>query len=191
MRHLYSATTGLFYIAGLHTNLPADTKQITDEMFAELVSNRPAGKVVVPDANGLPMLVDQILSEVDLCAMVDAAADAARAAVAGDPLRAVEYERAALEAQAFKDVGYQGEVPPMVAAWAIGGRTPAQAADSILGEAAQYNAALVQIRTVRLQAKERIRSEYAAGHAAVAKSIADETIATIEAAVAGIGNNAG
>ena len=128
---------------------------------------------------------------VALCQSVDAAADAARAKVAGDPLRAVEYANAATEAQAFATANYQGTVPPMVAAWAINGRTPQQAADSILAEAARYNTALVQLRTVRLNAKELIRAAMAAGNIEHAQDIAAETIASIEAAVDGIGNNAG
>lgn len=190
MRHLYSASTGLFYIQGLHTPLPADAKLIPDELFTEVVSNRPAGKAVVADANGLPMLVDQVVSEQELCARIDAAADAARRSVAGDPLRAVEYANAATEAQAFAAAGYQGEVPPMVAAWAINGRTAQHAADDILREAAQYNGALVQLRTVRLQAKELMRAAMADGNVELAEDIAAETIASIQAAVAGIGNNA-
>ena len=126
---------------------------------------------------------------VSLCQSVDTAADTARRAVAGDPLRAVEYADAATEAKAFAAANYQGNVPPMVAAWAIGGRTAHQAADDILREAAQYNAALVQLRTVRLNAKELIRTAMAAGQVEHAQDIAAETIASIEAAVAGIGNN--
>jgi hypothetical protein len=125
-----------------------------------------------------------------LCNQVDQAADIARRAVAGDPLRAVEYDRAATEAHAYVSAGYQGEVPPMVAAWAINGRTAQQAADDILREAAQYNGALVQLRATRLQAKELIRQAMANGNVEQAQDIAVETIAAIEAAVAGIGNNA-
>lgn len=128
--------------------------------------------------------------QLSLCEQVDTAADAARRAVAGDPLRAVEYDHARIEAEQYAAAGYQGTVPPMVAAWAINGRTPQQAADSILAEAAQYNAALVQLRTVRLGAKELIRAAMAAGNVEQAQDIAAETIASIEAAVAGIGNNA-
>ena len=78
----------------------------------------------------------------------------------------------------------------MVAAWAINGRTAQQAADSILAEAAQYNGALVQLRATRLQAKELIRAAMADGNVEQAEDISAETIASIEAAVAGIGNNA-
>ncbi|QVM87418.1 hypothetical protein I0D68_20075 [Pseudomonas lalucatii] len=91
-----------------------------------------------------------------LCAQIDTAADAARRAVAGDPLRAVEYDRAAAEAQAFAAAGYpEGAVPRTVAAWAINGRSAQQAADSILAEAAAYTEALYQIREARLQARSR------------------------------------
>nr|WP_286946246.1 phage tail protein [Pseudomonas sp. UBA6718] len=130
-------------------------------------------------------------TEAELCTQIDYAADAARRAVAGDPLRAVEYEKSAAEAQAFKDAGYPaGAVPRTVAAWAIEGRTAQQAADSILAEAAAYNEALYQIREARLQAKALVRAAMDAGQVEQAQDIAAETIAAIEAAVAGIGNNA-
>lgn len=126
-----------------------------------------------------------------LCHSVDAASDAARAKVAGDPLRAVEYDRAAAEAQAFKDAGYPSEaVPRTVAAWAISGRTAQQAADSILLESAAYTEALYQIREARLGAKELVRQAMAAGNVDQAQDIAAATIAAIESAIAGIGNNA-
>lgn len=124
----------------------------------------------------------------ELCAAIDAAADAARQAVAGDPLRAVEYDRARIDAEQFAAAGYQGAVPPMVAAWAIGGRTPQQAAENILQEAAQYTAALEQLRTVRLAAKEQVRALVSAGELSQAQTVADQTVAAIHAAVTGIGN---
>ncbi|MFY1021510.1 hypothetical protein [Ectopseudomonas khazarica] len=124
-----------------------------------------------------------------LCQSIDTAADLARRAVAGDPLRAVEYDRARLAAEQFAAADYQGEVPAMVAAWAINGRTPQQAADSILAEAAAYTHALELLRTTRLAAKEQIRALMAANQVDQAQQVADQTIASIEAAVAGIGNN--
>ncbi|WP_200628547.1 phage tail protein [Stutzerimonas balearica] len=126
----------------------------------------------------------------ELCGRVDAAADAARAAVAGDPLRAVEYDCARIEALAFVDAGYPADaVPRAVAAWAINGRTAQQAADSILAEAAAYTEALYVIRETRLAAKERIRALMVAGNVEQAQQLAEQTIAAIEAAVAGVGNN--
>jgi len=190
----YARSTGGFYAEGIHgVNMPEDAVEITEETYTALLAGQSLGKVIVSGEKGYPMLADQQplpITIAGLCLRIDNAADAARAAVAGDPLRAVEYATAAAEAQAFAAAGYQGTVPPMVAAWAINGRTPQQAADSILAEAAQYNAALVQLRTVRLNAKELIRSAMAAGNVEQAQDIAAETIASIQAAVAGIGNNA-
>lgn len=189
----YSPSTGATYLPELHGgDWPADCIDLPDDVYQEVIANPPPDSVRGHTEQGIPFLIPagSILPTAEaLCAKVDAAADTARRLVAGDPLRAVEYERAAAEAQAFKTAGYQGEVPPMVAAWAISGRTAQQAADSILAEAAQYNGALVQLRTTRLQAKELIRTAMQAGDVEQAKDIAAETIAAIEAAVAGIGNN--
>jgi len=128
----------------------------------------------------------------ELCLRIDTYADEMRRLVAGDPLRAVEYERAAAEAKQFKEDGYPDDaVPRTVAAWAITGRTPREAADSILGEAAQYAEVLYQIREQRLQAKELIKEKVAAGAAMEAKHIADDAIKAIQAAVAGVGNAKG
>lgn len=129
-------------------------------------------------------------SAIELCLGIDTAADAARSKVAGDPLRAMEYDRARVAAEQFAAADYHGAVPAMVAAWAINGRTPQQAADSILTEAAAYTNALELLRTTRLAAKEQIRTLMANGNVEQAQDIAAETIAAIEAAVAGIGNNA-
>lgn len=190
----YSASTGGFYSREIHgDNIPGDAVAITDEEHTALLAGQALGQIIVPAADGRPELQAApvaVPTAESLCDQVDAAADRARRAVAGDPLRAVEYDRAAREAQAFAAAGYQGDVPPMVAAWAISGRTAQQAADSILAEAAQYNGALVQLRTTRLQAKELIRAAMAEGNVELAEDIAAETIASIEAAVAGIGNNA-
>src|SRR5690606_6498243 len=94
----------------------------------------------------------------ELCQCIDAAADAARARVVGDPLRALEYDRARIEAEAFAAADYQGEVPPMVAAWAINGRTAREATDDIRTEAFDYIEALYRVRAIRLAAKESLRS---------------------------------
>ena len=190
----YSKTTGNCYIPGLHHDIPQDAVDIPEERFQEVIANPAPGKIRSHDAQGLPILIDPppyIPTIAELCNSVDIAADRARAAVAGDPLRAVEYANAATEAQTFAAADYQGDVPPMVAAWAINGRTAQQAADDILHEAAQYNAALVLLRTLRLNAKELIRAAIAGGQVEEAQNIAAETIASIEAAVAGIGNNSG
>ncbi len=191
---LYSPSTGCTYLESVHTaNMPEDLINISEQTYQDVIANPEAGKVRSHTVDGYPYLIDppaSIPTAGSLCLSIDHVADTARRAVAGDPLRAVEYDRAASEAKAFAAAGYQGPVPPMVAAWAINGRTAQQAADDILREAAQYNSALVQLRTTRLQAKELIRQAMANGNVEQAQDITAETIAAIEAAVAGIGNNA-
>lgn len=195
MQRYYSKLTGCTYVPAIHGDqMPADAVAISEALYLAVIASPAAGKVRSHDAAGLPILIDPlpvIPTADELCAKIDATADSARRAVAGDPLRAVEYERSAAEAKAFKDAGYPAEaVPRTVSAWAINGRTAQQAADSILAEAAAYTEALYQIREARLGAKELVRGAMAAGQVEQAQDIAAETIAAIEAAVAGIGNNA-
>lgn len=189
-----SKTTGWFYNADDHGDgMPPDVVEITDALHAELMAGVSQGKEIDFDEAGYPILKEPLPPTLGaLCADIDEAADAARRAVAGDPLRAVEYERSATEAQTFKVAGYPANaVPRTVAAWAIGGRTAQQAADSILVESAAYTEALYQIREARLGAKEMVRQAMAVGDVDQAQDIAAETIAAIESAISGIGNSRG
>lgn len=194
MTRYYSRATGCCYLPSIHAIIPADAVPIDEALYLAVVANPSPGKIRSHDAAGLPILIDPppvIPTAHELCAQIDTAADTARRAVAGDPLRAVEYDRAAAEAASFAAAGYPAEaVPRTVAAWAIDGRSAQQAADNILAEAAQYTEALYQIRETRLQAKALVRQAMTAGNVEQAQDIAAETIASIEAAVAGIGNNA-
>lgn len=117
---------------------------------------------------------------------IDQAADAARTSVVGDPLRALEYERAAVEAKAFAAAGYVGDMPPSVQAWADATELdPQAAADSIIVEANAWEAALYAIRAARLKGKQRVLK--ATSHDA-AEALADEAIADIRESIVGVGN---
>lgn len=117
-----------------------------------------------------------------LCAAIDRAADNARRTLAGDPLRAMEYQQAALQAQAFRDEGYPKKaVPPAVAAWVVKGRTARQATDQILAKAAEFDSNLLALRELRLKAKTQIRAHAAKGKSDLAKAAADEVLSAIEA----------
>lgn len=102
----------------------------------------------------------------------------------------MEYDRARIEAEHFAAAGDQGDVPPMVAARVINGRVAQQAADSIRAEAAQYTAALVQLREVRLAAKEQLRTLMSAGEVEQAQQVVEVTITAIGNAVVNVGSNA-
>ncbi|MBN3862084.1 hypothetical protein HCU66_07555 [Pseudomonas frederiksbergensis] len=119
---------------------------------------------------------------------VDQAADAARVAVLGDSLRALEYERAAVEAKAFAAAGYTGDMPPSVQAWAEAAELePRAAADGIIAEADAWQAALYAIRAARLKGKQRVLK--ATSHDA-AEALADTAIADIRESIVGVGNAA-
>ncbi|MCU7250784.1 phage tail protein [Pseudomonas koreensis] len=115
-----------------------------------------------------------------LCAQVDVAADSARNALAGDPLKAMEYAQAAADAQAYQDAGYpKKEVPLSVAAWVAKGRTAKQAAEQILAKAEQLTDHLLTLRTLRLKTKTQIRAQAAKGNMDLARIASDEALAAI------------
>lgn len=58
MARFYSASTGGFYESGLHDQMPSDAKEISDEIYRQVMSERPAGKIVAADEDGLPTLAD-------------------------------------------------------------------------------------------------------------------------------------
>jgi hypothetical protein len=134
--------------------------------------------------SGLPLAAALMVA----AQQIDEAADAARVAVLGDSLRALEYERAAVEAEAFAAGGYTGDMPPSVQAWADAAELePKAAADSIIAEAEAWRTALYAIRAVRLAGKQRVLK--ATSHDA-AEALADTAIAAIRESIAGVGNAA-
>ncbi|WP_213937498.1 phage tail protein [Pseudomonas sp. dw_612] len=138
------------------------------------------GKKWAPDAEKVALREQQEAER--LYANIDAAADRARNALAGDPLKALEYAQAAADAQAFMDEGYPKKAVPLsVSAWVIKGRTARQAADQIIARAAQFNESLLTLRTLRLKAKEQIKVHIAKGKTDLANQVSADAIAAIRA----------
>lgn len=55
----YSKTTGAFYDRAIHgNNIPADAVEISNEDYRALIDGQSAGKRIVADAAGRPVLVD-------------------------------------------------------------------------------------------------------------------------------------
>ena len=140
---------------------------------------------VTETVEAIPFTAEEVEAEkVKLCQQVDTEADAARLKIAGDPLRVVEYERAATEAQAFKDAGYTGATPPTLASWAEANNwTAQQAADDILAVSAAWNYALYALRDIRLKGKEAIKAAADAETATAAATAASDQIKAILAAM--------
>lgn len=182
-----------FVAEGIHNPIPQPSIAISAETHAQLLEGQSIGKIMTVAADGMAVLIDPPAPSlgqvrVFLCASIDAAADAARLAVAGDPLRAAEYQIAEAEARAYQAAGYVGECPRSVKSWAEAKNwSPKQAADNIIAEAAAWNAALYAIRDARLKAKEGVRNALTAESAS---EIAEAAINGIKAKVANLGNAA-
>lgn len=142
---------------------------------------------VIPDPGTEPDPPVKSLDDkkTELCLSIDRSADAARLKIAGDPLRAIEYQLAEQEAAAYRAAGYTGAVGGAVQSWADAkGWTTQAAADDILAVAAAWNQALYALRDIRLKGKEAVR---AAADEAAATIAADAAIAQIQAVLTGMG----
>lgn len=63
---LYAASTGGFYTPEIHgANIPPDAVEVTDSIYAALLSGQAEGKVIVPDGSGSPVLQDRPPPSVD------------------------------------------------------------------------------------------------------------------------------
>lgn len=182
-----------FYAEGIHADIPDPSVAISDATHAELLAGQATGKIMAVTADGEaellappPLSLGQIRNQ--LLGRIDRSADAARLTVAGDPLRAAEYQIAEAEAKAYQAGGYAGECPPSVKSWAEAKNwTSKQAADNIVAEASAWNGALYWIRDKRLKAKEGVRNAMTAEDAT---AIANAAIDGINAKVANLGNAA-
>ena len=110
--------------------------------------------------------------------------DAAAAAVYSQPMTfSKEYEQREAQAQAYKDAGYTGTVPPRVAGFAEpAGMTAREAADLILSQGVQLRDALDQLSDLRMR-------KYAIKRAATdeeAQTIFSDTMAAINAIAASL-----
>ena len=155
----YSPSTGCTYLPGLHTEYPADLIFISEECYQAVIANPEPGKVRAHHPDGTPYLADPAPQSVEaLCQRIDAAASECASLLLGDPLRVLEYERAASGARAFRDKGFpEGDIPAVVAAWAINGRSAKEAAEEIVRRADELASRIDAIRALRLGAKGRVR----------------------------------
>ena len=179
----YSYEKRGFYSPDIHREMPADAVALKKGQHKMLLEGLMAGKRIGKGANGLPVLIDpttEAPSADSLCAQIDAAADEVSQLLLGDPRRALEYERAAAEAQAFADAGYPGEaVPRTVSADMHGGRSAKEAADRILAQAEAQREAMYSLREARLKAKAEVRQAADAGDMQAAEQVAALAIASM------------
>ncbi|UZE30457.1 phage tail protein [Pseudomonas asplenii] len=125
-----------------------------------------------------------LLEGMRLCAAIDAAADSARRSIAGDPLRALEYERTSSDAQAFKRQLFpENAIPESVQAWVTDERTAQQAAEDIIQKSEVFERNVLALRTLRLQAKEKVRNHVEKNDLDLARKVSGEVINAIRQVV--------
>ena len=56
--YYFSKTTNGFYISGINPTIPEDAVPVTDADYLALFSTPYQSKIIKPDANGYPVLVD-------------------------------------------------------------------------------------------------------------------------------------
>ncbi|QIH07168.1 phage tail protein [Pseudomonas sp. BIOMIG1BAC] len=57
---LYSQTTQTTYLKGIHSDIPTDAVEISEELYLKVIGNPPPGKIREHDEKGLPYLVDAL-----------------------------------------------------------------------------------------------------------------------------------
>ncbi|MGF6098910.1 hypothetical protein [Pseudomonas sp. 18175] len=180
----YSRTTGNCYLVGINTSIPSDAVDLPEERFVATIGSPKEGKRISHDADGLPILIDELptpTSVQQFYTSIDSAANEAHGFIAGGALRALEYAQTAEQAEAFADAGYPSDnIPPLVAAGAVNGRTPKEVADEIREKHAQYIERVSRLRTARLAGKEQVRSLIKVGEIVDALGVVEQTLAVIE-----------
>lgn len=182
----YSSSTGGFYRTEIHGDaIPEDAIDVSDEQHEALLAGSSAGLTIAVVDGSLQLVEPEPIAldvaKATLCRAIDAAADAVYVAIGGpSPGRMAEYQQAKADALAFQAAGYTGTTPPTIGCWADAQAwTAQQACDDILATAAQWEGALVSIRTARLTGKAAVN---AAPDAGTAQATASAIIAGIQSA---------
>lgn len=58
MKRLYSESMQTTYLIGVHTAIPNDAVEISDDLYLSVIGNPPDGKIRAHDKRGLPYLID-------------------------------------------------------------------------------------------------------------------------------------
>lgn len=58
MQRYYSQATGNTYLKGVHAEMPADARPITEERYSTVIASPAPGKIRSHDAEGLPVLIE-------------------------------------------------------------------------------------------------------------------------------------
>lgn len=180
MTKYYSADTQGFYDSVLHgKNMPKDSVEITEEKHRELLEAQATGLTIKPDEKGYPIAVKQEPSLPELVSICHQQIDDAAKGVYSQyiPL-SEEYKLRENEAQAFKSMGFNGDAPDQVQAFAeSAGIDPEIATNIILSQAVGLRSAIAEIGKLRMRKFELNKMEDVDS----VRSTAQEIIAAIKA----------
>ncbi|UVC28817.1 tail fiber assembly protein [Pantoea sp. SOD02] len=68
----YSANSNAFYDSEINTAIPVDAITITDEEWMDLLNGQSAGRLITPDMDGKPILIERVLTDEEKLAQLDA-----------------------------------------------------------------------------------------------------------------------
>lgn len=154
----YSASTGGFYPYDIHyPNLPTDCVEITEDDHAALMAAQATGQQIVPDANGLPVAVDPVVSVADArkqaAAAINQHAGYIRTLFVTDiPAQQMIYLAKEAEALAYLAAtpADLGQYPLIAAEVGITADTALALAQLWVGTANQWRALAANIEAIRL-----------------------------------------
>ena len=176
MTIFYSKANQAFYDNQIHTTLPEDAVEISQEQHAVLLAGQSQGQVIMPDKDGKPVLaplapshlhqwngkewmLDKAAASQLLAESIDNGTKAINDLV-DEAYRHVtrfwpEYQLREQQAIDYKAGGYKGELPTQIAAFAgPTGKGGKEATDIILAQAAKLRATLEQLGILRMKKLE-------------------------------------
>ena len=171
--HYYSKSTGGFYDSTIHTAIPDDAVEISQEQHAALLAGQSSGQVIMPGKDGKPVLTSKAPSHLHqwdgkewvldkaaasqlLAEAIDKGTDAINNLV-DEAYRHVtrfqpEYEVREQQARDYKAGGCKGEAPLQVAAFAKpAGKTACEATDIIIAQADNLRMVMGKLGALRMR----------------------------------------
>lgn len=172
----YSKTNQAFYDSAIHSRLPEDAVEISQEQHAALLAGQSQGQVIMPGKDGKPVLAplapshlhqwngkEWMLDKAAASQLLAEAIDNGTKAIndlVDEAYRHVtrfwpEYQLREQQATEYKAGGYKGELPTQVAAFAEpAGKGGKEATDIILAQAAKLRVTLEQLGILRMKKLE-------------------------------------
>lgn len=169
----YSKTNQAFYDSNIHSRLPEDAVEISQEQHAALLAGQSSGQVIMPGKDGKPMLAEPapshlhrwdgkawVLDKAAASQLLAEAIDNGTAAINDIVEQAyhhvtrfeAEYQLREQQARDYKAGGCKGEAPLQVAAFAKpAGKTACEATDIIIAQADNLRMMLGKLGALRMR----------------------------------------